>query len=146
MLTRTRNELLIAAGFGLLILAVGVFYFRSRVERTELGDGDSLPPVTVHSDVVAGDRCPVLTSWVASPLQTSVGSWIDVGAAAQDDDGERLGFAWQPAARFQDSHAATTRYRCDEAGMQTLTLHVSDDHRPLRCATHLTMRVVCVAR
>jgi hypothetical protein len=145
MLTRTRNELLIAAGFGLLISGVGVFYFRMRFERAQRPV--LVPHVTVLSDTVPGDRCPILTSWVASPLQTSVGSSIDVGAAARDDDaGEALRFRWEPAARFEDPHAASTRFRCGEPGVQTLKLHVSDDHRPDRCATHLTMGVVCVAR
>jgi hypothetical protein len=145
MLTRTRNELIIAAGFGLLILVVGVFYFRMRLERTP--PSTVVPSVTVRSDSVAGDRCPVLTSWVAFPLQTSVGSFIEVAAAARDEDpGETLRFSWEPAARFEAPHATATRFRCSEAGVQTLRLDVSDDHRPMRCATHLTMGIVCVAR
>jgi hypothetical protein len=145
MLTRTRNELLIAAGFGLLTLLVGVFYFRTRIERAERPV--SVPAVTVLSDSVPGDRCPALTSWVASPLQTSVGSSIDVGASARDEDaGEKLRFSWEPAAGFEDPHAAATRFRCSEPGVHTLTLNVSDDHHPHPCATRLTLGVACVAR
>jgi hypothetical protein len=84
---------------------------------------------------VLENRCPVLTSWAASPLQTSVGAWIDVSAAALDPDpGESVHFAWQPPARFETP------------GRQVITVQVSDDHRPKPCKSQLSITVTCVDR
>jgi hypothetical protein len=100
----------------------------------------------VHSQRVEGDKCPVLSSWVASPLQTSSPRGIiSVAAAAMDADGDRLNFAWTATAgTFADPLALQTLYTCTTAGEQTLTLTVSDDHNPGPCSTWLTIPVTCV--
>jgi hypothetical protein len=96
---------------------------------------------------VLENRCPVLTSWAASPLQTSVGAWIDVSAAALDPDpGESVHFSWQPAERFERPTAPSTRFRCATPGRQVITVQVSDDHRPKPCKSQLSITVTCVDR
>jgi hypothetical protein len=144
MLTRTRNELLVGGALTLVIGALG-FHLRGRLDDAPHDAGAA--PGTVTTEAVDGDRCPTLTSWVASPLQTSVGSWIDVGAAAVDDDpGEIIAYAWAPAADFAAPRAPKTRYRCPSPGRHLLTLSVSDDHRPRPCTTAISIAVECVAR
>ncbi|HVZ71348.1 MAG TPA: hypothetical protein VHJ20_03150 [Polyangia bacterium] len=142
MLRRTRNELLIAGGFVLLVLVTVLFELRP----TPNEEAPSRAGV-VETDVVPGDHCPMLTSWVASPLQTSVGAWIDVGGAAVDADAsETVSYAWTPATDFEKPTAPTTRYRCAHPGRQRLTLVASDDHQPRPCTTRVSLEVVCVAR
>jgi hypothetical protein len=139
MLTRTRNELLIAGAFALAVIATGVVTFRAHTVAAD-------PVGVVTSDDVLGDHCPTLTSWVASPLQTSVGAWIDVAAAAVDVDlGEHLTFAWTPAASFAAPSAPSTRYHCTASGSHLLTVTAADDHRPTRCTTRVTLAVTCIA-
>jgi hypothetical protein len=145
MLTRTRNEVLVAGVVALLIGTVGTGYLRMRAGRAR--EASPTGGVRLRSQVVSGDRCPMLTSWFASPLRTSVGAWIDVGASATDADlGESVGYAWEPAGNFAPPNAAATRYRCAEAGRRTLTLEIFDDHRPRSCTTRLDLEVDCVAR
>jgi hypothetical protein len=98
---------------------------------------------------VDGNFCPVLTTWVASPLSTSSsGGGIDVSAAAVDaNPGETLSYAWaaSPSGVFVDPSSQTTVYVCDvdSAGPQTLTLTATDSHAP-PCSVAVTMPVFCV--
>src|SRR5262249_43433391 len=42
---------------------------------------------TVNGTIINGDNCPILTSWMASPLQTSApNGLIDVSGSATDSD------------------------------------------------------------
>jgi hypothetical protein len=143
MLTRTRNELLVVAA---LALAVVVGALASRQRPAVAPPVDPRREGVVSSEQVLGDRCPMLTSWVAAPLRTSVGAWVDVAAAAVEADrGEHVSFAWVPAAHFADPTAAKTRFRCADAGRHWLTVRVTDDHRPQTCSSWVSLVVDCVA-
>jgi hypothetical protein len=145
MLRRTRNELLIAGAFALIVGATGFVYFQDRAGGGPKDTAD--PSGVVTSETVAGDACPTLTSWVASPLQTSVGAWIDVGASAFDADaGDSVGYAWAPAGDFAAPKSPRTRYRCAEPGRHVLTVSASDNHRPKSCTTKVSIAVTCVGR
>jgi hypothetical protein len=102
--------------------------------------------VIVNGTVVQGDNCPLLTSWVASPLQTSQGGNIDVAATATDADAsDVLSFSWTATAgTFVMPSAASTQYTCVASGAQTLTITVSDNHSPTPCTTAMTFPVNCV--
>jgi len=92
--------------------------------------------------VRARNTCPRLTSWMAAPLQTSVGGAIDVSAGASDPDpGDHLRYLWTASAgSFARPDAASTRYSCGAAGLQTITVQVSDD---ASCADAHLMAVRC---
>jgi hypothetical protein len=103
--------------------------------------------VIVNGTVVVGDNCPLLTSWVASPLVSSTGGQIDVAATATDADAaDVLSYSWTATGgSFVMPGAATTKYNCTAPGPQTLTITVSDNHAPTPCTTFITMPVTCVA-
>jgi hypothetical protein len=123
--------------------AARAFYFRARAPRS--GGTDLLERASIKSDVVPGDSCPTLSSWVVSPLQTSVGGWIDVTAAATDADlGDVVTYSWAPSERFEAPGQARTRYRCALPGKQALLLRVSDNRAPLACSTWLRIVVDCM--
>ena len=92
--------------------------------------------VVTGTFVSTGDNCPLLTSWVASPLQTSApGGVVTLGGTASDADGNTLSFTWTASAgsfggAFPAASAATT-YACPSvpAGTtqaETLSLSVND--------------------
>jgi hypothetical protein len=93
-----------------------------------------------------GNFCPVLTTWVASPLRTSAGGGrIDVSAAAVDaNPGETVSYAWtaSPAGSFVAASSPTTQYVCNADGPQTLTLTATDSHSP-PCSVAVTIPVTC---
>jgi hypothetical protein len=113
----------------------------------------------VNGNLVNGDNCPVLTSWVASPLQTSApNGLIDVSGTATDSDtGETLTYAWTATAGtfttpttagVASGTANTTQYKCTTIGMQTLTLTVTDNHtaaNPMstNCPVHVDFPINC---
>ncbi|HVZ71347.1 MAG TPA: hypothetical protein VHJ20_03145 [Polyangia bacterium] len=107
--------------------------------------------VGIGGTIVEGDNCPLLTSWSASPLQTSVGATIDVSGAATDADvgvipGESLTFAWtaSPGGTFTNAAALSTQFTCGVSGANTITLTVSDNHVPSACSTKIDIPVNCV--
>ena len=94
------------------------------------------------------DRCPEITAWDASPLETSVFSFIDVTVTATDPDvgvvpGETLSFWWS-GGLFATPDASTTRYRCQTGGAHLLKVTVSDNHVPGPCAASVTLPVRCL--
>jgi hypothetical protein len=113
----------------------------------------------VNGNLINGDNCPVLTSWVASPLQTSApNGLIDVSGTATDSDtGETLTYAWTATngtfttpttAGVASGTGNTTQYKCTTVGMQTLTLTVTDNHtaaNPMstNCPVHVDFPVNC---
>jgi len=112
------------------------------------GGGTPMQPngsVTVGTTIVAGDNCPLLTQWQASPLQTTSGANISVAATATDaDPGETLSYSWTATSgSFASATAAATTYTCSSIGPQTLTVTVTDNHFPAPCATAMSLPVNC---
>jgi hypothetical protein len=102
---------------------------------------------TVSEAPGTGDNCPQVSSWTVSPLETSVGGAIDVTADAIDaDPGETatLVYAWAPADRFATATGTTNTYRCLAPGPDTITLTVTDAHKPVPCTETLQFAVTCV--
>jgi hypothetical protein len=102
--------------------------------------------VDVNGSFVEGDNCPLLTSWVASPLQTSAfGGKIDVNGTATDADAaDVLTFTWTATSgSFTNPSAAMTQFVCAAGGSQILTLTVSDNHSPTPCTTKIDIPVTC---
>ena len=112
------------------------------------GGGTPMQPngsVIVGANVVAGDYCPLLTSWEASPSQVAVGRVVDVSASAIDQDaGDVLSYVWTATSgSFFSPSSASTTYQCSSAGPQTLTIAVIDNHTPTPCATRMSLVVEC---
>jgi hypothetical protein len=96
-----------------------------------------LGSVVITGILVPGDSCPVLTSWLVSPLETaSAGGTIDVGVTATDaNSGEVVSYAWTATAgSFADPTSSTTNYICGTAGTETLTVTITDNHKPTACS------------
>jgi hypothetical protein len=116
-----------------------------------LNCGGSVPTQTsgsvdVNGTFVEGDNCPLLTSWVASPLQTSAGGGkIDVNGTATDADAaDVLSYSWtSTTGSFTMPNQAMTQFVCGPGGAVTLTLTVSDNHAPTPCTTFITIPVTC---
>jgi len=88
--------------------------------------------------------CAQLTKVVVSPLQTSVGSFIDVSAAAIDVENDDIQFAWTDGDNcFDDPSAPETVYECKEVGEQEITITISDDEFDY-CTDSWTVLVTCV--
>jgi hypothetical protein len=108
--------------------------------------------VIVNGTVIIGNNCPVLNSWMASPLTTSTSGQIDVSAAATDVDTvsgtppQTLTYSWTATnGSFVNPASATTKYNCSVAGDQTLTITVSDNYSPTPCTAVQTFPVHCVS-
>jgi hypothetical protein len=107
--------------------------------------GPSLGSVVVSGVLVAGDNCPVLTSWVLSPQQTAAnGGQIDVAIMATDADmGETLTYAWTATSgSFVAPASASTQFTCGGAGMPTLSVTVTDNHQPTPCSVNVAFPAV----
>jgi hypothetical protein len=123
--------------------------------QVQTGSGSAI----INGNVIAGDNCPVLTSWVASPLQTSAPTGqISVAAAATDSDsGETLTYAWTATAGtfaaattpgVASGATDATSYTCTTVGMQTLTVTVTDNHtvknpNGMNCSVTQTFPINC---
>jgi len=107
--------------------------------------GEPGPEGEVAITLTTEDACPRLTSWLAEPLETSVGGTIEVSASAVDrDKGDHLSFLWSASAgHFTQPRVAATHYSCGGAGTQTITVQVSDDHAPASCSDARSMTVRC---
>jgi len=107
--------------------------------------------VIVNGTVIAGDNCPLLTAWEASPLQTTSGAQINVSAAATDADvGQTVSYAWTTSdtsgtGTFAMPTSAVTTYTCGAPGTATLTVTASDNYMPTPCTTAMTFPINCVA-
>jgi len=88
--------------------------------------------------------CAELTKAVVSPLQTSVGSSIDLQSEAVDEEGDEVEYLWTAeSGQVDDPTAANTAYTCTEAGDDQITITVSDDGFDY-CSGHWTVPVTCV--
>jgi hypothetical protein len=102
--------------------------------------------VVVNGTVVVGNNCPLLTSWVASPLTSSTSGLIDVAVTASDADAsDVLTYSWTATGgSFVSPTSAITKFNCTAPGPQALTITVADNHQPTACETFITMPVTCV--
>lgn len=98
------------------------------------------------------DSCPVVTSYIVSPIAVSAGGTIDVSAAGADlDASDTVTYAWTATAgTFDAPGSASTRYHCPAASsQQVLTITVSDNIIPgstpprAKCSTTATVTVNC---
>jgi hypothetical protein len=125
--------------------------------------GGSTPPptdqghVVVNGTIVAGDNCPVVTSWMVSPLQTSAGKLIDVAATATDADiatGQTISYLWTAdSGSFVMPTSASTQYTCGAPTLtvtgtrinppHTLTFTVKDSYTT-PCSASVVFSVDCV--
>jgi hypothetical protein len=102
--------------------------------------------VIVNGTFINGNNCPGLTSWVASPLVTSVGGTIDLAVTATDaDTADVLTYSWTGSnGGTFSAQAATSVFTCGAAGAQTLTVVVNDNHQPTPCTATMTFPVTCI--
>ena len=72
--------------------------------------------------------CAQLVKVVVAPLETSVGSSIDLSMQGADAEGDFISYFWNATGGFiDDSQAAVTRYTCASVGTQTIFAAVTDD-------------------
>jgi len=72
--------------------------------------------------------CSDILKVVISPLQTSVGNDIDVEVVAVDLDGDPIEYLWTgTGGSFADPSSPVTKFTCEEVGVQTIRITVSDD-------------------
>jgi hypothetical protein len=115
--------------------------------------------IGVHLSVdLVVERCPLVTSWKASPLQASAPNGaIDVAVTASvgaltasdgiDAGANALEYMWAATAgTFTDAGEPSTVYKCTTAGQQILTASVTDNHRRIPCADVVNMPVTCKAK
>ncbi|MEM7433791.1 MAG: alkaline phosphatase PhoX [Myxococcota bacterium] len=89
--------------------------------------------------------CAELTKMVVSPLQTSVGSTIDLSAAAEDTEGDDIAFMWTAqGGDIADDTAPTTTFTCTAEGEGFVAVSVSDDGFDYCDASGWTVAVTCV--
>jgi hypothetical protein len=101
--------------------------------------------VAIATTFAPANNCPGIAWAMAAPTQTSVGGSIGVTASASDPDpGDVLGYSWSPAEAFVNPASPSTSFNCTSAGPKTLSLAVSDHHRPSPCIATATMRVTCI--
>jgi cysteine-rich repeat protein len=105
------------------------------------GDGQRKPGGAVLGATL--NRCPVLTSFSAAPLETSVGSTIELSATAEDLDRDPVAFFWiAEDGPLDPCLAARASYRCSTLGEHRLNILVSDPHCLSRGAVTVTCRAV----
>jgi len=91
------------------------------------------------------NRCAELVDVEVSPLQVAVGFDIDVSAEASDDDEDPVQYRWtslQLRGELAEPSAATTTYRCLEAGDDVIKIEASDDGFEL-CSDSRQVEVTC---
>jgi hypothetical protein len=96
--------------------------------------------VDITTTVSTSNSCPSITSAVIAPAQTSVGATASVSATGADPDNDSLTYAWAPAANFASPTMAATTYTCTAAGLQTITLKISDG----KCDATVPLQINCV--
>jgi hypothetical protein len=101
--------------------------------------------VDITTTVSNANSCPIITSAVIGPDQTSFGAGVAVSATAVDPDGDTLSYSWSsltnPSDNFVAWMAASTTYVCTALGKQSILLTVSDGP----CRVDVTLQVTCLA-
>jgi hypothetical protein len=90
--------------------------------------------------------CPAIQMLNATPMQVPVGGQLALSATAVDLDGgpAALTYSWSATAgSFGDSSNPMTSFTCATAGIQTVTLVVSDGDASPGCAATQSISVVC---
>lgn len=103
-------------------------------------------PTTLGSVRANGEFniCAELTKVVVSPLQTSVGSQIDLFATAEDAELDDINFLWTAdGGVVADNTASETTFTCGSSGAGSVTVTVSDDLFDV-CDHSWTVPVECV--
>jgi hypothetical protein len=86
--------------------------------------------------------CPAIVSLGAAPSEAFVGGEIHLDVSANDPDSPKLTFLWEPSVgAVADPKAATTTYRCMEAGSVSLRVTVSDG----QCGDSEEVTIICRA-
>jgi hypothetical protein len=87
------------------------------------------------------NTCAELTKVVVSPLETSVGSDIDLSADASDADGHEVSYEWTATGGALDEPTASqTIYTCTHPGQHAIRIAVSDGEP---CLEDWTVQVTC---
>ena len=88
------------------------------------------PPTEFGSVRVNGkiNYCADIRWADVSPLQTSIGNQIDVNVVARDEEGDTIEYRWTATSgSFANPSVPRTTYTCEELGVHTITITVSDD-------------------
>ncbi|MBW2718899.1 MAG: hypothetical protein JRD94_10200 [Deltaproteobacteria bacterium] len=89
--------------------------------------------------------CAELVKVVVSPLETSVGSAIDLSSQAEDAEGDPITTMWEArVGTIADPEASATTYTCTERGSDQIRVVVSDDGFQ-HCMSEWTVDVKCVS-
>lgn len=96
-----------------------------------------LGSVSISTDLVPNDHCPVLSDWaISSSAAHSADGRFDLTVSATDPDGDRLAYVWtSTSGTFLDPASPSTTYLCQASGPQTAMVSLSDDHQPLPCTS-----------
>lgn len=86
--------------------------------------------------------CAALSKVVVSPLQTSVGSDIQLAVAASDYEDDPVELIWtSTGGSIDDPHASNTQFTCTEGGSYTIVASASDHPG---CMDSWSVSVTCV--
>jgi hypothetical protein len=104
------------------------------------GNGTGTLGITVNE--VQG-QCPVITSAVVSPAESSVGTQVAVGVTATDaNSAETLTYVWGPPGNsFLFANTPVSTYTCTSVGTQSISVTVTDSVN--LCSTTATVTVRC---
>ena len=111
-----------------VLLACGVFVSSCELGGEWLmhfGEAGGGPPVVL--DAGSSNRRPVLTMVFAAPLETGLGGEIELGAQAEDPDGDSLVYRWTGSGgKIAGATRANATYTCREQGEHAVVLRVFD--------------------
>lgn len=89
--------------------------------------------------------CAELVKVIVSPLETSVGSTIDLSLQAEDAEGDSIAMMWEArVGTIADPDALVTTYTCTERGIDEIRVVVSDDGFQ-HCLSEWTVDVRCTS-
>jgi len=89
--------------------------------------------------------CAELVKVIVSPLETSVGSRIDLSLHAEDAEGDSIDTMWEArVGTIADPEASTTTYTCTGRRIDQIRMMVSDDGFQ-HCVSEWTVDVRCVS-